>query len=361
MDASVPRGTIETLHFVLGDSAGGSAHEGLDLTRDGLVCDDDPLYCGPLPPMNGFSRWRAGRARWWRELDPRGYARYRPPNVRRLRQALKRSRTVHLWSAIGLSEQLFLAHWATALRGPLAFRGPVRVTVFERVEWENGESFPAATSGWIAADRFRHPPPPRDLAGSLAADLAGLWEAATAPTPTPLLAYIAEPPGDSWPRRAVRSLLNRYPDARTGLTRWDAALLAGVAEHAPSAIKPVADTLFEADEEEKIGDGWLWFCLRRMADRSRPNPLLEIKFTGGREMRHAAVALSDAGRTVLAGEANAVALRGIDRWAGGVHLDSAAGRVWYRDGMTVLADGAAVPSRDRQGVGRSRDSERPAP
>ena len=47
------------------------------------------------------------------------------------------------------------------------------------------------------------------------------------------------------------------------------------------------------------------------------------------------VALTDAGRQVLAGEADRVALIGIDRWLGGVHLtpehaprwDPAAGRV----------------------------------
>jgi hypothetical protein len=36
--------------------------------------------------------------------------------------------------------------------------------------------------------------------------------------------------------------------------------------------------------------------------------------------RHATVALTDAGRRVLDGAADHVALNGIDRWIGGVHL-----------------------------------------
>ena len=48
--------------------------------------------------------------------------------------------------------------------------------------------------------------------------------------------------------------------------------------------------------------------------------------------------ITDAGRAVLNGEANAVALNGIDDWVAGVHLDSKAGRVWFhRDGELVAA------------------------
>lgn len=42
------------------------------------------------------------------------------------------------------------------------------------------------------------------------------------------------------------------------------------------------------------------------------------------------LALTDAGRAVLAWEANRVALMGFDRWIGGVHLSSEEGRMWWR-------------------------------
>jgi hypothetical protein len=41
-----------------------------------------------------------------------------------------------------------------------------------------------------------------------------------------------------------------------------------------------------------------------------------------------AVRLTDAGTAVLAGRENAVALNGIDRWLGGVHLEAPPGRPW---------------------------------
>ena len=47
-------------------------------------------------------------------------------------------------------------------------------------------------------------------------------------------------------------------------------------------------------------------------------PLLDAG--AGAVDRHAAVALTDAGRGVLDGAADHVALNGIDRWIGGVHL-----------------------------------------
>ena len=331
----LPRGRIDTLHVVLGDSAGGSLHGALDLKTCGLACERDPFYCGPLPPVRGLSHWRADRTRWFNETEPTGRYVERPPNLRRLRQALKRSRSVHLWAAIGLSEQLFLAFWSVTLRECLGFGGPIRVTVFERVVWTNGYSFPAVTLGHISSERFRDPPPDRVLAGMLAVDLRDLWHAATSPSPDPLLAYF-EAPADTWPRRAARSLLNRYPDIRTGLTRWDEVLLRGVAKHAPNAIRPIGDTLKACiEEDESVGDGWLWNCLRRLGDASRPHPLVTIRYDGGRDMRHASVALTPAGESVLTGEANVVDLNGIDRWAGGVHLSSADDRVWFRDGDSL--------------------------
>jgi hypothetical protein len=58
-----------------------------------------------------------------------------------------------------------------------------------------------------------------------------------------------------------------------------------------------------------LGDDWAFDRIERMA--AAPTPLLEDAVL---------LRLTDAGRDVLAGRADHVALNGIDRWIGGVHL-----------------------------------------
>jgi hypothetical protein len=54
------------------------------------------------------------------------------------------------------------------------------------------------------------------------------------------------------------------------------------------------------------------------------------------DMRKCEVVLTDAGESVLAAQANAVELNGIDDWILGVHIDSKRGSVWYqREGTLV--------------------------
>jgi hypothetical protein len=65
-----------------------------------------------------------------------------------------------------------------------------------------------------------------------------------------------------------------------------------------------------------LGDTWAFAAIERLARAEVP--LLAAGADG--VDRHTAVALTDAGRRVLDGAADHVALSGVDRWVGGVHL-----------------------------------------
>jgi hypothetical protein len=54
-------------------------------------------------------------------------------------------------------------------------------------------------------------------------------------------------------------------------------------------------------------------------------------------MRNCEVVLTDVGESVLATQANAVELNGINDWILGVHLDSKSGSVWYQKDGTLVA------------------------
>ena len=66
------------------------------------------------------------------------------------------------------------------------------------------------------------------------------------------------------------------------------------------------------------------------------------------DMRNCEVVLTDAGESVLAAEANAVDLNGIDDWILGVHLDSGRGSVWYQ------REGTLVTRQCNRGMGSHR-------
>jgi hypothetical protein len=89
---------------------------------------------------------------------------------------------------------------------------------------------------------------------------------------------------------------------------------------------------------EWMGDNYLFQRLQRLADSSLSKPLLaisgDVKRMGATEVQ-----LTPHGEAILAGNGNDVEWNGIDEWVGGVHLDSRSGRVWLRDGHTLVAQG----------------------
>jgi hypothetical protein len=67
-----------------------------------------------------------------------------------------------------------------------------------------------------------------------------------------------------------------------------------------------------------MGDTTCFARMDRMAEG--PHPLLRLDPPGRPVQRTTGVRLTDTGARVLGGEADQIALNGIDRWIGGVHL-----------------------------------------
>ena len=117
---------------------------------------------------------------------------------------------------------------------------------------------------------------------------------------------------------ALRRLFEEFPWESDGLSRTERQAL--------SVVRGGAKTLSDAfvasqamEERIFMGDLGFWDLVHRL--EVGPQPLLAVvppmgASVSGREL----VALTDGGRLVLDGKADAVALNGIDRWIGGVHL-----------------------------------------
>ena len=94
------------------------------------------------------------------------------------------------------------------------------------------------------------------------------------------------------------------------------------------------------------GDVYLYSRLQRLGAPGLRNSAGFLQRYRTDQCAKRRVTITDAGRAVLNGEANAVALNGIDDWVAGVHLDSKAGRVWFRrDGELVPAAGILYPHK----------------
>ena len=88
-----------------------------------------------------------------------------------------------------------------------------------------------------------------------------------------------------------------------------------------------------------LGDGFGFRILDRLA--AARVPLVEADPPGG-VAAGTRLRVTEAGRRVLAGEADHVDLNGIDRWVGGVHLHGAAAR-WRWDEGTEAVVGPSRP------------------
>ncbi|HEV2735796.1 MAG TPA: hypothetical protein VGV85_13200, partial [Longimicrobiaceae bacterium] len=154
------------------------------------------------------------------------------------------------------------------------------------------------------------------------------WAAFRAPDPAEVERVLAGDTGAlPFLRGALLRHLEQFPAADDGLARTERQLLEAVAAGAAAPRE-----LFLADQarEERVfmGDATLWGYVRGLADG--PRPLLRVAGGGpfrlpGRDGGDAGfgeqrLELTERGRAVLRGEADALAHGGADRWLGGVHL-----------------------------------------
>ena len=174
------------------------------------------------------------------------------------------------------------------------------------------------------------------------------WEAAT----EAWAAYRAAGPGrlttfahpGAWSTlvTALRRHLQQYPSVHTGLSRTEGQTLAALASSPLSVREAFRAANHAVEDAVFMGDAAWWWHIRPLLTGPRALVRVEGEVPPGwhhpdwwRDDDDAVrLALTDDGERVVAGEADHVALNGIDRWLGGVHLVSAPGDrnpIWRRD------------------------------
>jgi hypothetical protein len=277
----------------------------------------DALYDGPVPGDLGDEALIDVRARHLAAEDgsyPDAVA-----ELRRWRSALEDAgdNEIVLWFEHDLFDQLNLiqilswirerlppAHSVSlvcldSLSGRPEFRGLGELTPAELAPLLDarrpvtGEQYDMAQRAWQA---FRQPTP---------IELDKVRRASTAALPDLVLALLR--------------LLEEYPSARDGLSRTERRLLQ-LANEGSIDLATAWRLVQQGDRAYHITDRSLAAMVRELSEMSPPLLVVDRNPATGSSMQQATIATSGSGRAVMRGEADRVAMCGIDRWLGGVHL-----------------------------------------
>ena len=307
---------VKTLHIVDGDSTGGTLKmSGLARAGD-ILCWREALYSGPVPA--GLSMRQLSR------LRSRYFSKGKSPGEFEKRDAAlakhERYEKISLWFGRGCT----LCHLSLAQLLSWFREHDVSPQGLWWVAIHGGELHPEQVAKAYAKRR-----PVSRAQMQLG---ARVWRAFRQPSPAALIrllqADLSVMPGL---RPAVLWLLREYPSLRNGLSRLENDLLREIHRREIAKASHVVTPIIA---REPVGDTLLFDMLRNFVRAE--HPLLEFAqpFAGKfqtSEFNGASLALTDVGRRVLAGKGDAVALNGIDRWIGGVHLHGKSVR-WRWDG-----------------------------
>jgi hypothetical protein len=145
------------------------------------------------------------------------------------------------------------------------------------------------------------------------------WAAFRAPDPGGLDALAATRSGElRFLGEAFERLCREYPSTRDGLSLTERRLLAAAIREPGAAAATVFVGGSGREAHPYLGDTWAFAALARLA--AGPHPLVGIEPAGAPVESASRVRPTADGADVLAGRADHVALNGVDRWIGGVHL-----------------------------------------
>jgi hypothetical protein len=284
---------------------------------DGALAWADVLHEGPVPAGLDDAGLRRVRAEFLAGADggdPAGVL--RRLTERDLALAGGRAGEYLLWFEADLYDQLQIAQILAAL-GDLGV-DPGRVTLVCIGEFPGiahfgglGQLEPEQLGGLLETAATPLTAEALDLG-------AAAWAALRAPDPGGLGRIVASrSPQLRFLGEAFDRLAREYPSTRDGLSLTERRILAATSEPGAPAGTVFA-RLGEREARPYLADRFFFRIVARLAGAAVP--LLELDPPGGRVDAGTRLRRTGAGHRVLRGLADHVALNGIDRWVGGVHL-----------------------------------------
>jgi hypothetical protein len=326
---------VTLLHVTNGDSAGNTLRQ---TTLGGAVLPwRDSLHEGPVPALPRRELLQT-RARFLADCGWGSRQSVLTSLERRDAQfleALRDGAHVVLWFEHDVYDQLQLLDVLTLAHAEKAL--PELIVI---------GSFPGKPSfaglGELSAGELETLWPSRQPAAASALEAAAdAWAAFQAPEPTALAAW-ATPETAELPFLvpALRRVLEELPDPADGLSRTERQALETIAGGArtPPASFVAAQRLEDAPF---MGDSWYFRALSglgqgegRLVEAEDGTPLPPPPPLGdGRLFARLELRLTENGEAALRGEADRVALLGINRWLGGTHITPES--IWRWDAVNA--------------------------
>lgn len=327
-----------TIHISPSISNWGLIRRVINPEKRALLAHGDHLSIGRLLPIADLREWLADRNRSLAQVYKFGEQDFiggLSHSLLENEQALMEAEAICVWIGVGLEDQLFLCWLPQFLSLIGADAKKLQIIEFS----DTGEDrFPAWTVGHAGMTRLHNYPLPISISPQLLEKLDLVWKAVTSSTPDQLIDILSrELSSFTNLHRSMKSLIDRYPDATTGLSRIDHLLLEQTQRYGPTLSKVIGMTAVETGADY-VSDFYLASRLEEMSKASSKNPLIELEYSGDPARLRGVVKLTEAGERVLSGKLNALTLNGIDDWIAGVHLDSQAKRVWVRlEGSIILS------------------------
>jgi hypothetical protein len=295
-----------TLHIVDGESTGGTLREAGFRKGGEILVWRDALYTGPVPAGLTLRQLSRVRSRFWTkgkratELDKRdaALAKQAPYN------------SIVLW----FGEHCVLC----------------QLSLMQILSWFREQSVAAEKLAWVRVHggELRPEQIPSACAARQPVTAAQMrlaersWRAFRRNSPAGM-ARLLKADLSFYPglRGAMSRLLQEYPAKRSGLSRLESELLREIHERGSAQAAVVVVSLLS---RETVGDVLLFDMLRNFVRASAPLLRFAEPFEGkfeNYEFNRSILELTETGRRVFAGKADHVALNGVDRWIGGVHLE----------------------------------------
>jgi hypothetical protein len=294
---------------------------------------DDVLHEGPVRPGLDHATLRGERATY---LSLQGFD--AAENIERsllardtALEAARDEDEVVLWFEHDLYDQLHLLQILDRLDHP-------RTTAVLAGDYLSGQR-PNTLREWFA-NRQLITPAQRALA-------VRAWAAFRSPDPAAVVAFVHDNPEGLTPHLvpALRRHLQQFPSVGAGLSRTQAQTLSAVAGGAARLRDAFTAANHDVEAAVFMGDSTWWCHLRPLI--VAPRPLLEVHGQKPPSWQDPAwwhddaaapkLALTEDGTRVLHGHADHIALNGIDRWLGGVHLTTESLWRWDESSGSLIA------------------------
>lgn len=285
--------------------------------RSRIVAWRDVLHEGPLVPAASLAEFSSRRARYLSDRFGIPYAETRADLLTRdaLVEAHMLFDTVTIWLEHDLYDQLQLIHIASFFHSAGRTAGLRLVQADDFLATQKPETILR-----FAEDAI-------DLDAERLATAAAFWQALTMPSPEALLAQLRSATGSfRFLRPALGRFIEELPATAGGLNRSERTVMAAIAGGGLTP-RDVFGRLLSSEDAPFMGDWSAYRLIDDLAGAAEPlvSGLDRVFPTLGESAEieaylAAPLSVTAFGRSVLAGEADAIAVNGIDRWWAGTHL-----------------------------------------